>query len=79
MSRGFPTAVANALSAGHVSLITFCKLAFPSLARFTFTTLLAPTPGVGRIGLALVILARLVLSKKGWTFHLIKLASPFLD
>ena len=30
MSRGFPTAVANALSAGHVSLITFCKLAFPS-------------------------------------------------
>ena len=30
MSRGFPTSVANALSAGHVSLITFCKLAFPS-------------------------------------------------
>jgi hypothetical protein len=30
VSRGFPTAVANALSAGHVSLITFCKLAFPS-------------------------------------------------
>ena len=30
MSRGFPTAVANALSAGHVALVTFAKLEFPS-------------------------------------------------
>lgn len=30
MSRGFPTAVATALSAGHVVLITFAKLDFPS-------------------------------------------------
>lgn len=30
MSRGFPTAVADALSAGHVVLVTFAKLEFPS-------------------------------------------------
>ena len=30
MSRGFPTAVATALSAGHVVLVTFAKLEFPS-------------------------------------------------
>ena len=30
MSRGFPTAVATALSAGHVALVTFAKLEFPS-------------------------------------------------
>ena len=30
MSRGFPTSVANALSAGHVALVTFAKLEFPS-------------------------------------------------
>ena len=30
MSRGFPTAVADALSADHVALVTFAKLEFPS-------------------------------------------------
>jgi len=30
MSRGFPTAVANAFSANHVVLVTFAKLEFPS-------------------------------------------------
>ena len=30
MSRGFPTAVADALNAGHVVLVTFAKLEFPS-------------------------------------------------
>ena len=30
MSRGFPAAVATALSAGHVVLVTFAKLEFPS-------------------------------------------------
>ena len=30
MSRAFPSAVATALSAGHVVLVTFAKLAFPS-------------------------------------------------
>jgi len=30
VSRGFPTAVADALSAGHVVLVTFAKLEFPS-------------------------------------------------
>jgi len=30
VSRGFPTAVATALSAGHVVLVTFAKLEFPS-------------------------------------------------
>tara|TARA_R110000796_G_scaffold87669_2_gene188997 strand:- start:1270 stop:1902 length:633 start_codon:yes stop_codon:yes gene_type:complete len=30
MSRAFPTAVATALSAGHVVLVTFAKLEFPS-------------------------------------------------
>ena len=30
MSRGFPSAVLNALSAQHVALVTFAKLEFPS-------------------------------------------------
>lgn len=30
MSRGFPTAVATALAAQHVSMVTFAKLEFPS-------------------------------------------------